>query len=80
MSTLTANIRALALSGQIEQKYIYDPAAIQAAAFILSHTAYCIKDNYNVNGTFTLMPVGIIKLLLNGAKDYIELAERRYNG
>ena len=80
MSTLTANIRALALSGQIEQKYIYEPAAIQAAAFILSHTAYCIKDNYNVNGTFTLMPVGIIKLLLNGAKDYIELAEGRYNG
>ena len=79
MSVLTAYIRTLALSDQIEKKYIYEENAIQAAAFILSHTAYCIKDNYNTTGSFSLMPIGIVKLLLNGAKDYIELAERRYN-
>lgn len=77
MSVLTAQIRALALSNLIDKKYIYEDAAMDAACFLLSHTAYCVKDNYNVTGSFTMIPIGLAKLILNGAKEYIEAAERR---
>jgi hypothetical protein len=37
-----------------------------------SHAAYCIKDNYNQTGSYIMMPVGLFKLLLNGAMQYIQ--------
>ena len=49
----------------IIQKYITDENALKAAIFIQSHTSYCIKDNYNKTGSYTMVPVGIYKLLLN---------------
>ena len=39
---------------------------------IFNHTAYCLKSNYNVTGSITLVPFGEIRLLCNGALDYLE--------
>ena len=68
----TAMIIALAIAGQIEQKYTDETNALKAAIFLQGHTAYCIKDNYNKTGSYVLQPVGLYKLLLNGAMDYIQ--------
>ncbi len=65
-------IMALAAAGQIDQKYLDEVEANNAAQFIATHTSYCIKDNYNVTGSFITIPVGLPKLLLNGAREYIE--------
>ena len=77
---ITGLIIALALSDQIDNKYLDEMEASKAANFIASHVPYCIKDNYNVTGSFTMVPMGIPKLLLNGAKEYIEaLEDKRFN-
>ena len=72
LATNTAMIIALALAGQIEQQFVDESNALKAAIFLQNHTAYCIKDNYNKTGSYTLEPVGIYKLLLNGAMQYIQ--------
>lgn len=69
---LTSHIITLAMAGQIESCYIDQENALKAAIFIQSHTAFCIKDNYNKTGSFTLVPNGTLKLLLNGAMHYIQ--------
>ena len=69
---LVSHIITMAMAGQIEACYINQENALKAAIFIQSHTAFCIKDNYNKTGSFTLVPNGIIKLLLNGAMHYIQ--------
>lgn len=68
---LTSTIITLALAGQIDSKYVNQQNALHAAMFLQYHTAYCFKDNYNMSGSFTLNPLGRIKLLLNGAMEYI---------
>ena len=68
---LTSTIVTLAMAGQIDVKYINHQEALQAAIFLQNYTAYCFKDNYNMTGSFTLNPLGRIKLLLNGAIEYI---------
>lgn len=75
LANITALILALAISGQIDEKYADEINANQAALFIQNHTSYCIKDNYNTTGSFITIPVGLIKLLLNGAKEIIENRE-----
>lgn len=70
MSTVV-QIIALAISGQIEEKYLDEIEALKAAIMIHARTAYCIKDNYNTNGTFTMIPLGTIKLFCNGALEYV---------
>ena len=65
-------IRVLAMAGQIEEKYKTEEGALKAAIFIQSHTSFCIKDNINKTGTLSLVPIGLLKLLLNGAMDYIQ--------
>lgn len=60
-------IMALALAEQIEPQYLDEKLALRAAIYLQENTAFCIKDNYNINGSFTLQPVGMYKLLLNGA-------------
>lgn len=65
-------IVVLAMTGQILDCYLDHANALKAAIFIQSHCAYCIKDNYNKTGSITLIPHGMIKLLLNGAMDYIQ--------
>ena len=72
MLNLVTLIQVLASVGQIDEKYQYEKNAIEAADFYLSATAYCIRDNLNLTGSMGLYPVGLIKLLLNGAKEYIQ--------
>jgi len=70
---MTAQILSLAMAGEIEEKYLDMAEANKAALFLQSQTSYCIKDNVNVTGSLYLTPLGIPKLLLNGAREYIEL-------
>lgn len=72
LTTATAMIIALALAGEIEPCYVNEENALKAAIFIQGHTSYCIKDNYNTTGSYHLAPVGLYKLLLNGAMEYIQ--------
>lgn len=72
---LTTQILILAMAGQILDCYLDHSNALKAAIFIQSHAAYCIKDNYNKTGSITLVPHGMLKLLLNGAMNYIQSEE-----
>ena len=67
-----AIIVVLAMAGQIEKKYMLHENALKAAIFMQGHTSYCIKDNLNITGSYTLPPLGLYKLLLNGAMQYIQ--------
>ena len=69
--TDTALIMALALDGQIDSIYLDEKEALRAARYILAATAFCIKDNYNITGSYFMQPVGMFKLLLNGALPYL---------
>ena len=71
LSNMVIQIVTLALAGQIDKKYSEESAALEAAKKISDRTAFCIKNNYNITGSFIIMPNGILKLLLNGALDYI---------
>ena len=70
---LVSEIQLLAINNQIDKKYLDLNKAIEGANFIGTHTSYCIRDNIGSTGTKSLLPIGLIKLLLNGAKEYIEL-------
>lgn len=72
LANITVEIISLAMSGEIDKKFLSPENALKGAIFIQSHTSYCIKDNYNETGSFTTIPTGILKLLLNGAMDYIQ--------
>lgn len=72
LANITSLIVSLAMAGQVEQKYLNQENALKAAIFIQCHTSYCIKDNYNKTGSVTTVPVGLLKLLLNGAMEYIQ--------
>lgn len=72
LATSAAMITALAMAGQVEECFLNEENAIRGAIFIQSHTSYCIKDNYNKTGSYTTMPVGLYKLLLNGAMQHIQ--------
>ena len=65
-------ITALAMAGQVDEAFLDETNALKGAIFIQAHTSYCIKDNYNKTGSYTMTPVGIYKLLLNGAMRYIQ--------
>ena len=71
LGNIVGTILALAMAGQVDEKYLDEEEALKAALFLQERTAYCIKDNYNRTGSFTCVPVGIIKLLLNGAIEYL---------
>lgn len=72
LATSVSLIIALALAGQVEKCFINEKNALKGAIFIQSRTSYCIKDNYNRTGSYTLPTVGIYKLLLNGAMQYLQ--------
>lgn len=72
LATITTEIISLAMAGEIEEKFLKPENALKGAIFIQSHTSYCIKDNYNQTGSFLTIPTGLLKLLLNGAMDYIQ--------
>lgn len=69
---LTSLITTLAEVNQIDKKYLEPKEAIKAAHFIFSFTSSCIRDNLGITGSLYLTQTGIIRLMLNGAKDYIE--------
>lgn len=72
LANIVELINMLAFTKQIDPKYRDQKEALRAGIFIQTHTSYCVRDNYATTGSITLFPVGIIKLLLNGAKEYIE--------
>ena len=71
----TAMIIALAMADQIDSIYLDEANALKAALFVSRSTAWCIKDNYNTTGSFAMQPVGLYKLLLNGALQEIQRKE-----
>ena len=72
INNLAVQIIMLSLAGQIDHKYRREDEAIRAANYILRYTANCIRDNLAITGSITLMPSGLLKLLLNGARDYLD--------
>ncbi len=71
LANIVSVIHSLAQAGQIESRYKDLDEALKAAIFYQSHTSYCVRDNMSVNGSLTLIPVGMIKLLFNGAHKYL---------
>lgn len=72
LATSVSLIIALAMAGQIQPCFADEKNALKGAIFIQSRTPYCIKDNYNRTGSYTLPTVGVYKLLLNGAMQYLQ--------
>lgn len=68
---LTSLIQTLALTNQIDKKFLIDKEALMASYFIKNTIPFCIRDNLTVTGSMSLYPLGIIKLLLNGAYEYL---------
>lgn len=71
MGCLAGFIRALAIAGEIEEQYATEEGAFRGAELYQSCTCNCLRDNYMVTGSTSLQPEGMIKLLLNGAVEYI---------
>lgn len=72
LSSITSLIMTLAMAGQIEPCFAIEENALKGAIFIQCHTSFCVKDNLNKTGSISNVPVGLIKLLLNGAMKYIQ--------
>lgn len=72
LANITNEIMCLALAKQIDPKYAEEEKALSAAIYLQSATAYCIKNNYEMTGSYSLVSDGILKLLFNGAADIIE--------
>ena len=70
LANISSFIVSLALANQVDRKYLNFREANRAAAHIMD-CSYCIKDNYNMTGSISSIPAGMIKLLCNGALDYI---------
>lgn len=71
LASSTTAIIALAMSGLVDKKYLNETEAHRAALYFQTCCSFCIKDNYNQTGSYTLFHTGLYKLLLNGALDYI---------
>ena len=69
---IAAMISLLAKNNQIDPKYVEPREAQKAALFIQESTPYCFRDTTTMTGSAALFPVGILRLLLNGAKEIIE--------
>lgn len=72
LANVTTSIVALAFAGQIDERYCDYEEALKAAMFLRDKTSFCIRDNYAITGSITLQPLGLYKLLLNGAKEIIQ--------
>lgn len=72
MATAVTTIIALAMAGEIEQQYLDERKALDAAVNVLMKSSYCIKSNYMITGSFAVEPFDLYKLLLNGALQYIK--------
>ena len=69
-------IQTLAYAGQVDPIFQQDEKALEAADLIYRNASNCMKDNIGANSSVTLMPVSLIKLLLNGAYEYISQKEK----
>lgn len=69
-------IKMLASYNQIDQKYQQSPYLEEATAFLNGILPNCIRNNINISGNLLSPPIGLIKLLLNGAKEYINAGEK----
>ena len=72
VGVIATEVMSLAMAGQIDERFLSPENALKGAIFIQNHTSYCIKDNYSQTGSFLTVPTGLLKLLLNGAMDYIQ--------
>lgn len=67
-----AMIKVLAMTNQIDSKYL-DEEECRKAAYKLMHTsAVCIENNISLNGNCSVIPISDYRLFLNGALDYID--------
>lgn len=71
IATSVNMIIALAMAGEIEERYLNERDALAAATFMYANCAFCIKNNHTVSGSLTIEPVDSYKLLLNGALQYL---------
>lgn len=72
LTNIASLILLLANTNQIDAKYQDKTEALHGAYFILNATSYCVRDNLGTTGSIYMYPMGLIKLLLNGAREYIE--------
>lgn len=72
LAQLVAQILYLANNDLIDKQYSNIEKAIDAARFIENSTSYCVRDNLGSTGSSIINPMGLVKLLLNGAKEYLE--------
>jgi hypothetical protein len=72
LTNICSLILLLAEAGQIEAKYKNKTEALHGAYFLMTCTSYCVRDNLGTTGSIYMYPLGLIKLLLNGAREYIE--------
>lgn len=80
LASEVALITALAMAGQIDPIYIQEYEALKAANYMCFNSAYCIKANYAITGSFLLESTDLYKLYLNGALPYLTEGEAWYNG
>lgn len=71
--TVKTLIQTLAYAGQIDSKFTDDILSLQAADLIYKNASNCMNDNRNATGSLTTPSVSLIRLLLNGAYDYISV-------
>lgn len=68
-------IQALAYAGQVDEQFIDDSKALQAADLIYRNASNCMNDNLGATGSITTPSVSLLRLLLNGAYEYISVKE-----
>ena len=73
-------ITALAMAGQIDSRYLNEYEALKAIQYMSYNSAYCIKANYSITGSFLLESTGLYKLFLNGALPLLTQGDTWYNG
>jgi hypothetical protein len=76
---VASQIQMYAMLNQIDKKYEDPKMAVEAAHFIFQTTSSCLRDNVNTTGSHYLVHPGLIKLMLNGAKEYIEDAAEYFS-
>lgn len=73
--TLKVIIQALAYAGQIDDEFMEDEKALQAADLMYRNASNCMNDNLGATGSITTPSTSLIRLLLNGAYKYISVKE-----
>lgn len=71
MANIAAQIINLAKNGLILPKYAEQKEAMKATRYFAYINSFCIRNNLSASGCMIAPPLGTMKLLLNGALDYI---------